>query len=182
MDPLRIALERRLLAVAVSLVIVALLVLGWRWLRSAQPPSGKVAQETTAAPAQQTPASACSKDEATEARSAEAAAKREDHHGKLSNLDTRAGSGGRGDDKRQRALAALREKVRGVEVQFDPITGAPNHIMATGRFLSGAKAQPGDADASVREFVNEHADLFGHDAKAGEVAASRRRTISSIPE
>jgi hypothetical protein len=166
MAPPRIALGRRLSAVSVPLVIVALFVLGWLWLRSPQPPSGQIAQETTAAPAQKAPASAGREDGTPVAQPAAAAVKQEDHHGKLANLDTRAAAGGRGDDRRQRTLAALREKVRGVEEQFDPITGAPNHIMATGRFLPGGKARPGDADASVREFVNQYAELVGHDATA----------------
>jgi uncharacterized repeat protein (TIGR03803 family) len=166
METPKIPQGRRIILVTVTLAIVGLLVLGWLWLRRPQPPSGKVAQETTAVPVQKTPANAGREDGAPVAQTAAVAASPDDHHGKLSNLDTRAAAGGRGDDKRQRALAALRGKIPGVDVQFDPITGAPNHIMATGRFLSGGKPQPGDAYASVREFVNEYADLFGHDATA----------------
>ncbi len=98
-----------------------------------------------------------------------AATTRDGHDHKLANLDGRAGGGGSGaagKGKRERALATLRAKVPGVDVQFDPVTGAPNHIMATGRFLAAAKAQAGDGYAPVRDFVNEHADLFGHDATA----------------
>ena len=70
------------------------------------------------------------------------------------------------DGKRQRALAALEAKIRVVEVRFDPITGAPDHLMATGRILSAEKAQPEDVSAPVRDLVHEPADFFGHDATA----------------
>jgi uncharacterized repeat protein (TIGR03803 family) len=123
-------------------------------------------QGTAAVSAQKSPANAGGEDGAAARQSAAVAGKRDEHHGKLPPIDTRAAAGGRGDDRQQRALAALRAKIPGVDVQFDPITGAPNHIMATGRFLSEAKAPAGDGYAPVREFVDEHADLFGHDATA----------------
>jgi hypothetical protein len=65
---------------------------------------------------------------------------------------------------RHKALAALQKKVPGVEVQFDPILGSPNHLMARGRFLAEAPAHAADAHAPVKQFLDEHAALFGHNA------------------
>jgi hypothetical protein len=75
--------------------------------------------------------------------------------------------------ERHKALAALRIEVPGVQVDFDPLTGAPSHIMAAGRFL--AKAPPGlqNAHASVREFVRRHEALFGHGAAALDPGQAR---------
>ncbi len=124
--------------------------------------SAKAPQESSLPPVAADPgnAHAATKEQAV-------AAARDGHDHKLANLDARAGGGGAaGTGKRERVLAALRTKVPGVDVQFDPVTGAPNHIMAAGRFLAAAKGQAGDGYAPVRDFVNEHADLFGHDATA----------------
>lgn len=75
--------------------------------------------------------------------------------------------------KRGKALAALRLEVPGVQVDFDPLTGAPSHIMAAGRFL--AQATPGvqDAYAPVHDFVTRHATLFGHGAAAMQPGQAR---------
>jgi hypothetical protein len=53
-----------------------------------------------------------------------------------------------------------------VDVQFDPVTGAPDHILAVGRFLIDAVGQTGDVYAQVRRFVDENTELFGHDSTA----------------
>ena len=171
MEAPRTPAGRRILALVITLAILCLAVAGRLWLRSPQPPTAEglrnaASQETATGAAKKPTASAGSEEAATGAPSAAVAAERHEHRGKLPNFDVRAGGTGGDDDKRQRALAALREKIRGVDVQFDPITGAPNHIMATGRFLAGAKGRAGDTFASVRDFVNEYADLFGHDATA----------------
>ncbi|MDZ4405532.1 M36 family metallopeptidase [Prosthecobacter sp.] len=68
--------------------------------------------------------------------------------------------------ERAEALAALRREVPGVQVDFDPITGAPSHIMAAGRFLAKAQPDVKDPHAPVRVFVTKHAALFGHGAAA----------------
>ncbi len=63
----------------------------------------------------------------------------------------------------QAALADLQASLPNVEVQFDAVTGSPNLIMATGRYLTAAAGRAGDGYDAVRQFVNEHAALFGHD-------------------
>ncbi|MCX6839307.1 MAG: M36 family metallopeptidase [Verrucomicrobia bacterium] len=75
--------------------------------------------------------------------------------------------------ERGKALAALRLEVPGVQVDFDPLTGAPSHIMAAGRFL--AQATPGvqDAYAPVHDFVTRHATLFGHGVAAMQPGQAR---------
>ncbi len=65
------------------------------------------------------------------------------------------------------ALANLRAKMPGVQVDFDPITGGPASIMAVGKFLS----QPGGQ--SVDEFVNANRGLFGHSSDALTTGKSR---------
>ncbi|MCS6244267.1 MAG: M36 family metallopeptidase [Opitutus sp.] len=157
---------------AVALIVAAagFFVIGRLWLRNPQPSTvtntaATGSQKSVAVPEPKDPASAAKGAAgAAGAPSAAVACKHDDHHKELPNLDTRIATAVRGEAQRQRALAALRTKIRGVEVQFDPVTGAPNYIMAPGRFLQPAPAQPGDVYASVRGFVNEHADLFGHDA------------------
>ncbi len=155
----------RLLAGFAALIIIAgLLAVGWRIWRQRTPKSADPrTAPVVAAAVENHPPSQTNAGGAGTAQGERASVKHDEHGKKLANLDTRAGGGDPGE-KRARALAALRAKVPGVEVRFDPVTGAPDHIMATGRFLSQGKSQPDDAYAAVRDFVNEHADLFGHDA------------------
>ena len=165
MDTPRTPHARRIVSLVITLVLLGLAFLGWLWLRAPQPPSGTDARNGNPAGAATSPdpqatAGAASGEKARDAQSAAVAGRHGEQGGKLANLDTRGGGGGRDDGKRQRALAALRAKIRGVEVQFDPITGAPDHIMAAGRFLTGKNGRAGDALASVREFVDEFADLL----------------------
>lgn len=75
--------------------------------------------------------------------------------------------------ERAEALAALQREVPGVQVDFDPLTGAPSHIMAAGRFLAKAPPDMKDPYAPARDFVTKHAALFGHDAAALEQGQAR---------
>lgn len=77
------------------------------------------------------------------------------------------------DAKHQAVIAALQRQIPGVTVQFDPITGAPSHVMAPGRFLAPAKADSLDAHAPVLDFVDRNSGLFGHDASALAAGSSR---------
>jgi len=81
---------------------------------------------------------------------------------KLANLDTRSAAADVPAADRRRALEAIRTKVPGVDVRFDPVTGSPSHINAPGRFLTGAAAPGGDVYAPVRQFISDNAALFGH--------------------
>ena len=156
----------RFVTFAICLAILGIAVLGWLAWQRPQDSGGKRqeahSQESAAKPEE----AGQDRAGANPAQGDRVAGKREGQGGKIANLDSRAAGVGSGREKRERALAELRKKIPGVDVQFDPVTGAPDHIMAAGRFLAGAKSQPGDEYAPVREFVNEHADLFGHDATA----------------
>ncbi|OYW29050.1 MAG: hypothetical protein B7Z47_05235, partial [Chthoniobacter sp. 12-60-6] len=74
---------------------------------------------------------------------------------------------------RAKALEALRHDIPGVQVNFDTITGAPSHIMATGRFLTTGKPGATDPDSAVRDFVSKYEALFGHGATALQAGQSR---------
>lgn len=71
---------------------------------------------------------------------------------------------------RLQALAALRAAIPGSTVEFDPITGAPSQIQATGRFLTSRNAGRAARDV-VGGFIEQHAALFGHGSDA--LASSR---------
>ncbi|EDY18001.1 peptidase M36 fungalysin [Chthoniobacter flavus Ellin428] len=60
----------------------------------------------------------------------------------------------------------MRSRLPQADVQFDPITGAPSSIVSVGGFLTSPAAPGGDGFASLHQFVNENAALFGHDATA----------------
>ncbi len=76
-------------------------------------------------------------------------------HTRLENVDyrTTAGEGGgegeeqgRGRVERARrsaAMARVEAEVPGIQVDFDPVTGAPKHVRVPGGFLSSAPAAPG---------------------------------------
>ena len=61
-------------------------------------------------------------------------------------------------------MEALRRRVPGVDVQFDPVTGSASHVMAAGTFLTGPAVA--DAAQTVARFVEENAALFGHPGEA----------------
>ena len=68
------------------------------------------------------------------------------------------------DSKREEDLARLRRAFPGIVVDFDPVTGAPKHIVATGKFLSKAESGLKDPYQPVRQFIEEYPGLFGHRA------------------
>lgn len=63
---------------------------------------------------------------------------------------------------RQQAENALRREVPGVSVSYDPRSGGPHFVQATGRMLTAPS--PSQPRAVVEEFVGKHRELFGHDA------------------
>lgn len=93
---------------------------------------------------------------------------------RLPNVDRRAQqSEGAIVAKHQQTIAKLKQQVPGVSLQFDPITGAPSHIMAPGRFLAAPNPDSLDVYEPVIGFVNQHRALFGHDATALNAGKSR---------
>ena len=71
--------------------------------------------------------------------------------------------------ERETAAAILRQKISGVQIDFDAVTGAPSNITAVGKFLS----KPDDAGAAktdplnaMRHFIDANAALFGHTSVA----------------
>lgn len=75
--------------------------------------------------------------------------------------------------RRREAAKALQTQVPGVSIDFDSISGAPSSIVAAGRFLTPADAQPGNPEVGVGRFVDEHSALFGHGAESLESGAAR---------
>lgn len=71
------------------------------------------------------------------------------------------------------AISALERQIPGVTIQFDPITGAPSHIAAPGRFLAPGKPGVLDIHEPVRDFVDRNSELFGHDASALAAGSAR---------
>jgi hypothetical protein len=81
----------------------------------------------------------------------------------LTPVDRRLANAGQGSATQRAAVERLRRTLPGVDVEFDPITGAPKQVMAAGQFLS---ASGGDVDGAVGKFIDAHPDLFGHTAAA----------------
>ena len=104
-------------------------------------------------------------------------------HGKPGNLDRRKPSSTRPSEEKLAALEALRRRVPGVDVQFDPITGSPHHVMATGRFLTAAESASdpvnGDFYEPVRRFIGENETLFGHGPDALQGARITREDVAA---
>src|SRR6185436_13468658 len=102
---------------------------------------------------------------------------------KRENFDRRATRTAVPTAEREAVLAKLRGRVPGVDVQFDPITGAANHMMAAGRFLTGAAAVAdpanGDFYGPVRQFIGENAALFGHGAEVLQKARITREDVTA---
>ncbi|MBX7209074.1 MAG: M36 family metallopeptidase [Verrucomicrobiaceae bacterium] len=81
-----------------------------------------------------------------------------------------------GDAVRDAAAAALRQKVPGVQIDFDLVTGGPKNVTVPGRFLaspSGTTKLDHDPNAAVREFLDANRALFGHGAAALEKGGAR---------
>ncbi|MBL9145610.1 MAG: M36 family metallopeptidase [Verrucomicrobiaceae bacterium] len=76
------------------------------------------------------------------------------------------------------AVTALRQEVPGVQVEFDPISGAPSYVQSTGRFLSPSLAPGQSARLAVEQFVDRHADLFGHNSDALRKAPVTRNDVT----
>ncbi|MEQ1850118.1 MAG: M36 family metallopeptidase [Chthoniobacteraceae bacterium] len=101
---------------------------------------------------------------------------------KAANADRRKPLGDVPTAAQQAALAELRNRVPGVEVRFDPVTGAPDHILATGRFLTPPAPVPvpvnGDFHEPVRRFIDENAALFGHASNVLQGAKITREDVA----
>lgn len=88
------------------------------------------------------------------------------------------------------ALAQLKHRAPQLEVSFHPITGAPRRIYVRGGFLgatndpppargatTSAQASQGDPDRATKNFLKQHAPLFGHGPEALEHAQIRRQFV-----
>jgi hypothetical protein len=81
--------------------------------------------------------------------------------------------------RQQAVLEALRKKVPGITVDFDPLSGSPGNMVATGGFLSNVVQDRNDPGAPVKEFLNENADLFGYDSGALRQTRITREDVSA---
>lgn len=98
--------------------------------------------------------------------------------GGLPEIDVRKGqsSAHKPAAEREAAANSLRQKIPGVQIDFDPITGAPANITAVGKFLSKpdeASRTGTDPLNGVRGFIDANAALFGHDSNALKKGKSR---------
>ncbi len=78
---------------------------------------------------------------------------------------------------RLQALAALRAAVPGTTVEFDPVTGAPSQIQATGRFLTSTSPDTTARDV-VGRFIDQHKALFGHGSAVLKSARLTREDVT----
>lgn len=96
---------------------------------------------------------------------------------KLETVDERSRSMLDPSEEKLKALEALRVAVPGVQADFDPVTRAPSHVQATGKFLT--PPSPGKhAREVVEAFVDAHSPLFGHGAGALKSARVTRDDVS----
>ena len=159
------SVESKVLSLAATLILIAIVLLGGVWLR--QSDNRDSGRQSSAPDRPSAPPAHAMENALSTARADSAEKPRRDgkngegRRARLENLDARGVEDRKPGAARSQALEALKRKIPGVAVQVDPITGAPDHIMAAGRFLAPAKVQPGDAYGAVRDFVNEYADLFG---------------------
>lgn len=79
---------------------------------------------------------------------------------------------------RVQALAALRKEVPGVQVEFDPVTGAPSYVQATGEFLTGPAPNGKSPREVVEDYIDQNKALFGHDASALHSARVTREDVT----
>lgn len=70
-------------------------------------------------------------------------------------------------EERQQALEAFEKNRAGVSVSFDPVTQSPRWIGSATALLTEAPPPlaAGQADAPIREFMNQNRSLFGHGAE-----------------
>ncbi|MBL9185109.1 MAG: M36 family metallopeptidase [Verrucomicrobiaceae bacterium] len=84
---------------------------------------------------------------------------------RVKEVDQREKGGGASDSSRRREdLAKLQRAFPGIQVDFDPVSGAPKHILAAGKFLSRAEQGSQDPHEPVRQFIEAYPGLFGHRA------------------
>lgn len=78
--------------------------------------------------------------------------------------------------EREATLAEFKKQMAGVSVDFDPVTRSPKWIGATSRLLTepGSPPRSKESDAVVRQFIEQHREIFGHGAAVLE--RSRRVT------
>ncbi|MEK0447189.1 MAG: hypothetical protein RLZZ399_2510, partial [Verrucomicrobiota bacterium] len=128
--------------------------------------AGSVASEPASVPSQAKPQKAADHDH--------------EHHGEHGDFDKRETRSWEISASQKAALEALQSRIPGVNVQFDALSGAANHVMAPGRFLTGPSAAGEDPYATLRRFVEENAALFGHDAEAlGRAVRVTREDVSA---
>jgi trimeric autotransporter adhesin len=83
------------------------------------------------------------------------------------------------DDKKRAAVAKLEAEIPGVKVDFDPLSGAPALVQATGRFLTVAGAEKKSPREVAEDFVRRHSDLFGHAAGSVREARVTREDVTA---
>jgi ELWxxDGT repeat protein len=103
---------------------------------------------------------------------------------KIASIDTR--SAPKSSDltpEKVQSLAAIRKDIPGVQVEFDPISGAPALVQATGRFLNQptalAPGQKVDVRGIVEGFINRYPILFGHPGEALKKARVTREDVTA---
>jgi hypothetical protein len=108
----------------------------------------------------------------------------------LPNIDRRGAQGGppaRPAAAAEEARATLIERVPGLFVDWDPVTGAPKHVQSPRGFLTGPDGDGGavkspatravaarDPLRAVKTFLTEHRGLFGHGPEALDRAPKKR--------
>ncbi len=89
------------------------------------------------------------------------------------------------------AASKLKDQVRGLQVEHDPLRQSPKHIASTAGFLTGpagegttisaasARSIPaGDRHRIIKAFLNEHSPLFGHGAGVLDKARLKRDFVA----
>ncbi len=88
-------------------------------------------------------------------------------------------------EQQKLALNRLRQEVPEVAVEFEPVKGAPRHIMSPSRFLTQSEIRPRqlsypEAETKVKDFISQHPLLFGHaGSMLDQATVSRRDTTES---
>lgn len=78
---------------------------------------------------------------------------------------------------RRAALAELQRTILGVQAEFDPLSGAPSRVQATGKMLT--EPAPGkSARQVVEQFVERHQALFGHSGTSLTQARVAREDVT----
>ena len=110
----------------------------------------------------------------------------------LPNVDKRVAVGNRAElsPAKEEALAGLRNRVSGLRTDIDPLLKSPSYISSTKGFLTGPngggisanaiKAVPeNDPHRTIKAFLNEHAQAFGHGAEVLSGAKINREFVSA---